>query len=140
MNEILAILKNADVKKVVLWTVIIIAVLVLLRNKHKIKTFFKRVVTTPKGDFEVGITEDEKDDIERVADELKEKIYGMATNQSMAKLLNLSLGYNDSAFLYFVEYYNDTYGDLYDDIDWEFMPDIDADEKVMARMQQMNLA
>lgn len=122
---------------------VVIFLRILLNSGSRLQSFYKKNIAPPKGDnINEFISDIRRAELESLADKLHDNIYNYQwTLDDFINNLSMFLGLRDSEFVYLTNYYNKAYqGEgLYYDIDWEFLPFTDIDDKVLTRMEAMNL-
>lgn len=123
----------------------LILLFILYKNWAKIKQLFGKDYGTYSqgggGYAPAGIPDGRKAEIEALAQELYDKIYGVTTFTDKETSFIKANALNDTELKYLAQYYKNalTRSDsLYHDVDSEFMPFTDEDEKLMSRLSALN--
>jgi hypothetical protein len=123
----------------------LILLYILYRNWSKIKQFFGKdygVYSSGGGTYTpAGIPDGRKGELETLAKELYDKIYGVTTFTDKETSFIKANSLNDTELKYLAQYYKSalTRSDsLYHDVDSEWMPFSSEDENLLARLSALN--
>lgn len=111
----------------------IVVIIIIWKFWDRIKGFFRRTY----GHYGQEVPEYRKVQLEQIATQAKAAIYDPTTlSGTKAEILNQIFAINDDELLYLAKYYKTIAqgNSLYMDIDDEFLPGIEIDEKLMARL------
>lgn len=122
----------------------LILIFILWKNSARIKSYFSRLIGKSEGDYQpYGITEQRKLELQALAQKVYEGVntYSVTTRAEFYDTLDAVNAINDNELEYLAKYYekNVSESSLYADIDDEWMPGGDIDEKILTRLKVLNL-
>ena len=138
------LLSNPKVQKFLLYLVIGLVILYILnRSVPKFERWMRSTFLPVRGDnVNAPISDTRKAELENIAGELYDAIYGIPGAGFVEKAMGSVLALPDNEFTYVVQYYEKFLSDnsMYVDVDWEIMPFDTEDDKLLTRLKDMNLA
>lgn len=151
MEKLLSKLNIQNAKQVLIWIAILLLVVWLLKKSSKgLKVFLQKLrydifgaipqdgsqAQYPGGP--ASISETRKAVLQGIAKDLRNSITGwLGTAEDELAVFN---GLNDTEFIYAYESYISQFNtNPYYDVDWEFLPETDEDERFLERAKKLNL-
>jgi hypothetical protein len=130
-------------KKTIIIIVCIVVLLLVIKNGKVWAGKIKGLFTPYEGDYNRNIGDEEKTQLQRLAKDLYMVIYSVSDaawgvpSGDKTTVMQKVLALDDDAFLYMVKFYNGRLGNFITDIDEEWMPFSDVDEKLIGRAKAM---
>lgn len=145
MKKLVSKIQKMNVTEIIIYLVIIVALIWILRKStQKIKNAIRKAkydifgAQTQDGSTVDDISETKKAKLDQLAYELHDDIYAwLGTAEDTLAKCNLL---NDNEFIYMYESYARQFQqNAYYDVDYEFLPETDEDEKFMQRAKDLGL-
>ena len=129
-------------KSKVFWIVLgsIILIIIINKNRYKIKAWFKPIDIDLETGEKIHITDERKVELKKVASNIYTAIYStLHTGRKLTFKAALALTENELDFM--AKHYKQQVSGgntLYEDVDNEWMPSTDLDEQLMAKLNKIN--